>query len=90
MWRFLKNKLSILFIFSVLLILINVVIITFDFRTINDPMGVGVTALTVGMVLGFCGIAVDYILVKIIKNKPILNITELVMIAIFLYWVWPH
>jgi hypothetical protein len=90
MKKLLKNKLSVLFVFSLLLILINLVILIFDFKTIIDPRSMGVTAITIGLILGFCGLIVDFILVKVLRNKLILNITELIMILTFLYWVLPQ
>jgi hypothetical protein len=90
MKKYLKNKLSVLFIFSHLLILINLVILIFDFKTIIDPRSLGITALIIGLTLGLFGLIVNFILVKVIRNKLILNITEVVMILAFLYWVWPR
>jgi len=90
MKKLLKNKLSVLFVFSLLLILINLVILLFDFKTIIDPRSLGVTAIIIGLTLGSFGLIVDFILAKVIRNKLILNITEVVMILAFLYWVWPQ
>jgi hypothetical protein len=90
MKKYLKNKISVLFIFSLLLILINLVILIFDFKTIIDPRSLGITAIIIGLTLGLFGLIVNFILVKVIRNKLILNITEVVMISAFLYWVWPR
>ena len=90
MRKFLKNNLSVLFVFSLLLILLNLVILIFDFKTIIDPRSMGVTAMIIGLTLGLFSLIVDFILKKVIRNRLILNITEAVMILTFLYWVWPQ
>jgi hypothetical protein len=62
---------------------------TFDFKAVNDPFGYGLIAMIVGMGLGVFGIFVDFLLMLFIKNKIILNTTELILISLFLYAVWP-
>ena len=90
MRKFLKNNLSVLFVFSFLLILLNLVILIFDFKTIIDPRSMGVTAMIIGLTLGVFSLIVDFILKKVIRSRLILNIMEAIMILTFLYWVWPE
>jgi hypothetical protein len=61
----------------------------FDFKAVNDPFGYGLIAMTVGIGVGLFGIFLDFLLSLIIKNKIILNITELIILSLFLYSVWP-
>jgi hypothetical protein len=90
MKNFLRKKISVLFVFSVLSILLCLGIMIFDFKTINDPFGYGLIAMTVGIVLGLFGILLDFILSLVIKNKIALNITELILVVFFLFAVWPE
>ncbi len=85
---FMSKKISVLFVFSVLLILLCLIIIIFDFKSVNDPFGYGLIAMTVGIVLGLLGILFDFILSLIIKKKLVLNITELILVGLFLFAVW--
>ncbi|MCG2432129.1 hypothetical protein [Aequorivita xiaoshiensis] len=87
---FLRKKISVLFIFSILSILLCLTIMIFDFKSVNDPFGYGLIAMTVGIGLGLFGILVDFILSLIIKNKIALNITELIIVTLFLWSVWPE
>ena len=64
-------------------------IMIFDFKAVNDPFGYGLIAMAVGIVIGLFGILIDFVLSLIIKNKIVLNITELVMVTLFLLSVWP-
>ena len=89
MKKLLIKKISVLTVFSVLLILFCLLIMIFDFKTVNDPFGYGLIAMTVGIGIGLFGIFLDFLLSLIIKNKITLNITELIMLSLFLYSVWP-
>ena len=64
---FFLKKISVLFVFSVLLILMCLVILIFDFRAVNDPYGIGYIAMAVGIILGLFGILFDFILSRLIK-----------------------
>ena len=64
-------------------------IMIFDFTAVNDPFGYGFIAMTVGIGIGLFGIFIDFLLSLFIKNKIILNTTELILVSLFLYSVWP-
>ena len=89
MKKLLLRKVSVLLVFSVLLILFCLIVMTFEFKAVNDPFGYGLIAMTVGIGLGVVGIFVDFILSLIIKNRITLNITELILVSLFLVSVWP-
>jgi hypothetical protein len=61
----------------------------FDFRAVNDPFGYGFIAMAVGIGIGLFGILIDFLLSLFIKNKIILNTSELILVSLFLYTVWP-
>ena len=90
MKKILLKKVSVLFIFSLLLIIMCLAIMIFDFKAVNDPFGYGFIAMAVGIGIGIFGIFIDFLLALIIKNKVILNITELLIVSLFLYSVWPN
>jgi hypothetical protein len=89
MKRFILKKISVLFVFSVLLILMCLLIMVFDFKAVNDPFGYGFIAMAVGIGIGLFGICIDFLLSLFIKNKIILNTAELILVSLFLYTVWP-
>jgi hypothetical protein len=61
----------------------------FDFKAVNDPLGNGFIAMAVGIGIGFFGIFIDFLLSLFIKNKITLNISELILVTLFLYGVLP-
>jgi len=61
----------------------------FDFKAVNDPFGYGFIAMAVGIGIGFLGIFIDFLLSLFIKNKITLNISELILVTLFLYGVLP-
>ena len=86
MKKSLKNKISVLFIFSVLIILICLIgMIFFWSDTMKEDYGL-VMMLGICMLAGI-GILTDFILGKIFKNKWVLNIIELFIVLIFLYLI---
>ena len=87
---FLKNRVTVLFVFSVLLIIIFPLILIFDSKSLNDPYGIGIIVAFTTIFIGLIGIAIDYIFFKLIKNKWTLNIIELILISVFLYGFWPR
>ncbi len=64
-------------------------IMIFDFKAVNDPFGYGFIAMAVGIGVGLFGLFFDFLLSLIIKNRITLNITELILVSLFLYAVWP-
>jgi hypothetical protein len=104
------KKISVLLVFSVLLILICVLIIVFNFKAVIDPFGYQFMAMIIGIGFGIIGLLilkmpkktwklgigfgiiglfVDFILSLTIKNKIVLNITELLLVSLFLVIVCP-
>jgi hypothetical protein len=83
------KKISVLLVFSVLLILICVLIIVFNFKAVIDPFGYQFMAMIIGVGFGIIGLFVDFILSLTIKNKIVLNITELLLVSLFLVIVCP-
>ena len=83
------KKISVLLVFSVLLILISVLIIVFNFKAVIDPFGYQFMAMIIGIGFGIIGLFVDFILSLTIKNKIVLNITELLLVSLFLVIVCP-
>ena len=83
------KKISVLLVFSVLLILICVLIIVFNFKAVIDPFGYQFMAMIIGIGFGIIGLFVDFILSLTIKNKIVLNITELLLVSLFLVIVCP-
>jgi hypothetical protein len=61
----------------------------FDFKEVNDPFGYGFIAMAVGIGIGIFGIFIDFLLSLFIKNKITLNISELILVTLFLYGVLP-
>ena len=64
-------------------------IMIFDFKEVNDPFGYGFIAMAVGIGIGIFGIFIDFLLSLFIKNKITLNISELILVTLFLYGVLP-
>ena len=89
MKKLLFKRISVLSVFSVLLILFCLLIMIFDFKAVNDPFGYGLIAMAVGIGVVLFGIFFDFLLSLIIKNRMTLNITELILVSLFLYAVWP-
>lgn len=83
------KKISVLLVFSVLLILICVLIIVFNFKAVIDPFGYQFMAMIIGIGFGIIGLFVDFILSLTIKSKIVLNITELLLVSLFLVIVCP-
>ena len=83
------KKISVLLVFSVLLILICVLIIVFNFKAVIDPFGYQFMAMIIVVWFGIIGLFVDFILSLTIKNKIVLNITELLLVSLFLVIVCP-
>ena len=83
------KKISVLLVFSVLLILICVLIIVFNFKAVIDPFGYQFMAMIIGIGFGIIGLFVDFVLSLTIKNKIVLNITELLLVSLFLVIVCP-
>ena len=89
MKKLLFKRISVLSVFSVLLILFCLLIMIFDFKAVNDPFGYGLIAMAVGIGVVLFGIFFDFLLSLIIKNRMTLNITDLILVSLFLYAVWP-
>ncbi len=83
------KKISVLLVFLVLLILICVLIIVLNFKAVIDPFGYQFMAMIIGIGFGIIGLFVDFVLSLTIENKIVLNITELLLVSLFLVIVCP-
>ena len=87
-----KNRITILLSFSILLLLTCITINTYEFFNSapkTDDLNYGFMALIFICVLAIFGIFIDFILFKFIKNKWTLNLIELLLIiCLIFYWYW--
>ena len=87
--KFSARRLTILLVFSVFIMLIHPLIMIIDSRYCPATDGFCAILLLVFLFVGLLGIMIDYLLYRFINNKWILNILELLLIALFIFVIWP-
>lgn len=87
MKKIILKKISILFVFSILVLLLGLKFFVFDFATTED---FGFAGLGVLLLIGFSlfGILLDYILSLFIKDRTALNMAELLIVLLFLFFIY--
>ena len=83
------RRITILLLFSVFIMLIFPLIILIDNRFCPTTDSFCAILLLVFLFVGLLGLIIDYLLYRVIKNKWILNLLELILIAIFIFVIWP-
>jgi len=83
MRKFILKKLSVLFVSSILLILLCITFFIFEYGRIND-FGVATVGALILLGLILFGLILDYLLSLFIKDRIVLNITELAIVCFFL------
>ena len=82
----LRNKISVLSVFSLLLIIIGLIYMIYYFTSENvrDPYGLGVFIILASLGAGLFGIFIHFLLSLLIKNRIYLNISELILVVVCL------
>ena len=82
------KNLTILKGFSLLFIFCCVVYTVVKWKTLSQGEGWGVVFMMPLILSGFIGLILDFILIKLVRNKRILNAIELVIVLIFSITLW--
>ncbi|MFT4612544.1 MAG: hypothetical protein ACJA1H_001494 [Glaciecola sp.] len=82
------KRITSLLVFSILLITIYPLKYIYFTQTSVDPYGLGLLIMLTIAIIGILWVAVDYILFKLIKNKWILNVVEIILIIGLVYFTW--
>jgi hypothetical protein len=82
------KKLTILNVYSIILILVSIIYTIWNWNVLSHGEGWGVVFMVGFFLSGFIGLIIDFILRYLIKNRLILNVTEFVIVFFFSIELW--
>ncbi len=82
------KKLTILSSFSILFLAGCLIYSIINWKVLSHAEGWGVVAIFGLISIGLAGLLVDFVLRKLIKNKWILNVIELIIVFFFSIELW--